>query len=83
MYPISIYEVDTGKPWAFGDFLGHHEIVYTLRWLKGDKMLASASGDGTVKLWNIPSSAWESPSKSKKIMQKAMVTMMMKMPTAG
>ena len=65
MYPISIYEVDTGKPWAFGDFLGHHEIVYTLRWLKGDKMLASASGDGTVKLWNIPSSAWESPSKSK------------------
>ena len=66
MYPVSIYEVDTGKPWSFGDFLGHHEIVYTLRWMKGDKMLATASGDGTVKLWAIPATAWEDPQDLKK-----------------
>ena len=58
LYPIRIFEVDSGKSWPWGDFLGHHAIVYTLKWMKGDKMLASASGDGTVRLWMTPSKAW-------------------------
>jgi jouberin len=57
-YPIRIYEVDTGNSWPWGEFAGHHAIVYTVKWMAGDKMLASASGDGTVRLWSTPTKAW-------------------------
>lgn len=38
-----------------GRFSGHTERVWTVAWISGSDHCASASGDGTVRVWNIES----------------------------
>jgi WD40 repeat protein len=33
--------------------LGHHHTIYDLTWSSDDKLLLSASSDGTAKVWDI------------------------------
>ena len=44
---VRVFEVESGKPTVWGtELTGHHAIIYSLSWSRGDDMLASASSDG-------------------------------------
>jgi jouberin len=50
-FPIIIYEIPSGLCKA--QFAGHYNIVYDMSWSSDDRHLASASSDGTVRVWNV------------------------------
>ena len=50
-YPIILYEIPSGRVKA--RLLGHYGIIYEMDWSKNDKMLLSASSDGTARIWNM------------------------------
>ncbi|XP_025109171.1 jouberin-like isoform X1 [Pomacea canaliculata] len=49
--PILLYEIPSGKQRM--ELKGHFSLVYELSWSKKDTHLASASSDGTVRIWNV------------------------------
>jgi transducin (beta)-like 1 len=51
-----VWEVDSDRPGPLHDFTRHTEEIYTLKWSPNTAkrpLLATASFDGTVMLWNI------------------------------
>lgn len=51
-----VWEVDSDRPGPLHDFTRHTEEIYTLKWSPNTErkpLLATASFDGTVMLWNI------------------------------
>ncbi|KAJ3086856.1 Jouberin [Quaeritorhiza haematococci] len=48
-YPVRVYEVLTGD--RIASLEGHQDLVYDLSWSEDDEYLASASSDGSVRLW--------------------------------
>mmetsp|Transcript_14175 Transcript_14175/g.25165 ORF Transcript_14175/g.25165 Transcript_14175/m.25165 type:complete len:551 (+) Transcript_14175:3-1655(+) len=69
MFPIHVYDVSTVS--LRYTLLGHQGLVYELNWCKVDGkspkvlQLASASADGTVRIWSVPS-IWAVGSKTSK-----------------
>lgn len=49
LYPLVIYEIPSFKPVMVTE--GHRGIIYQFCWNRDDKLLASISADGIVKLW--------------------------------
>jgi len=54
-HPIRLYDTDTGKLLAV--LAGHTGLVYALRWRGDGRMLATASADGTARVWQIIAAA--------------------------
>ncbi|XP_062517863.1 jouberin-like [Corticium candelabrum] len=50
-FPVIIYEIPSGLCKA--QFYGHYNIVYDMSWSSDDLQLASASSDGTVRVWSV------------------------------
>ncbi|KAK7492879.1 hypothetical protein BaRGS_00015826 [Batillaria attramentaria] len=50
-YPILMYEIPSGNLKL--TLRGHFSLVYDLSWSRKDTHLATASADGTVRIWNI------------------------------
>src|SRR3954451_22633881 len=48
---VRLWEVATGEAWT--TLKGHANLVSTVAFLDGGRMLASGSGDRTVNLWDI------------------------------
>ncbi|CAI9743200.1 jouberin-like isoform X2 [Octopus vulgaris] len=48
-YPVLVYEVTTGQ--LVNRFLGHFGLIYAVSWSNSDKLLCSASADGTARIW--------------------------------
>jgi len=48
---VRLWTVETGEAWAM--LRGHSNLVRSVAFLDGGRMLASASQDGKVKLWDI------------------------------
>ena len=53
--PITLYDSATGA--VRRQFLGHKKAVEALRFSSDGKTLCSASGDGTIRIWNIAADA--------------------------
>eukprot|EP00117_Sycon_ciliatum_P028554 scpid20880/ scgid2905/ Jouberin; Abelson helper integration site 1 protein homolog len=51
LFGAILYEIPGGSPRA--QLLAHHNIVYDLSWSMDDAFLATASADGTVRIWNM------------------------------
>ncbi|XP_023208671.1 jouberin isoform X2 [Xiphophorus maculatus] len=50
-FPVVVYEIPSGT--VLAAFNGHLKIVYDLSWSSDDRVLLSASSDGTVREWNV------------------------------
>lgn len=50
-FPIILYKIPSGH--NEGVLAGHQQLTYDMDWSKNDKLLLSASGDGTVQVWDI------------------------------
>ncbi|XP_043999114.1 jouberin isoform X1 [Gambusia affinis] len=50
-FPVVVYEIPSGT--VLAAFNGHLKIVYDLCWSNDDRVLLSASSDGTVREWNV------------------------------
>ena len=50
-YPIKIYDTLTGE--KICTLNSHSDLVYDLEWSLDDRLLVSASSDGSVRCWNV------------------------------
>ncbi|XP_054913165.1 jouberin isoform X2 [Poeciliopsis prolifica] len=50
-FPVVVYEIPSGI--VLAAFNGHLKIVYDLCWSNDDRVLLSASSDGTVREWDV------------------------------
>lgn len=48
---IKIFDVEIGSAKII--LRGHHDLIHDLSWSSDDNYLASASADGSVKLWDM------------------------------
>ena len=55
MLPLSLNHPQRPRP--VGTFHGHNEIVWSVVFLQNGKELASASNDGSIRLWNLEHTA--------------------------
>ena len=58
---IKIFKTTTGE--LLMKLNGHHDIIHELTWSQYDNILVSASGDGSVKVWNVTDRDEDIPDK--------------------
>ena len=58
---IKIFKATTGE--LLMKLNGHHDIIHELTWSQYDNILVSASGDGSVKVWNVTDRDEDIPDK--------------------
>ena len=58
---IKIFKSTTGE--LIMKLKGHHDIIHELSWSQDDNLLISASGDGSVKIWNVAEKDEDIPDK--------------------
>ncbi|GMF14075.1 unnamed protein product [Phytophthora lilii] len=67
-FVVRVYDVASGELFAVGR--GHRGIIYTLEWSThagGKPRVLSASSDGTIRLWETPSTNASSPPASPRV----------------